>query len=910
MSQSFEPTASEPTASPDQVVAAGRVRVTVLTDRLLRIEYAEDGTFEDRPTLAVVNRRFPAPRFRSKVVGDALTVDTGAVSLHCSDVTRPFTGRRLQATLSGSGVPTGKGAGRATSTGVTSTWKFGQVDRGNLGGTVRTLDTWMGNKTARAVGFDPETGFIREWDEQQLEPGLLSRSGWTVVDDTSTVVLDAVDGPGARARRWPVPRPPGERTDLYLFAYGTDHRAALRDAARLLGPQPLPPRFAFGYWYSRYYPYTDHELLDLAAQFDHLDIPADVLVIDMDWHRLGWTGYSWDHDLFPNPTDTLDQIHQRGLRIAMNLHPADGVGSHEDAFEAVCEAMAVDPETTDRIPFDVTDPRFIDAYFRLLHHPEEDRGVDFWWMDWQQGTESLIPGLDPLAWLNQLHWDDLARRRPNRRPLAFSRWGGLGAGRYPVGFSGDTVAVWESLAYQPEFTATAANALYGYWSHDIGGHYGDVPDPELYARWIQFGVHSPVLRTHGSLGPEQERKVWEFPNPYRTVMIDAIRRRYELVPYVYGECRKGVETGLSLVRPMYHEHPETEAAYGAAGQYQFGDQMVVAPVVSPLDDDAMAAVRVWLPEGDWFDVAHGRRLTAGGSSGGGGEGAGGQWFERRYLLSETPVFVRAGTVVPGQRDVRRLDQASYPNLVITAYPGSRGGYELYEDDGTSTGYLKGRSVTVPLAHRTTARIRSIQVGPAEGSYRGWERRRPVEARFVGEVPPKTVRVDDVEVPWVANAPAEVGAGRTCWWYDAAEATVVVSLPRVDLRSGVVVSLDRATAAVRRSTEPLLDGYPGLARRVALADRWTRTLLQEDNRRLVGLSRTTDRMDRASSDPATVTSELSRLRSALPDVDPMLEKYVERWKETESLNPLDPPINSRTIEAARRLLATTTAQFLG
>lgn len=847
----------------------------MLTDRLLRCEYAADGAFEDRPTLSVVDRRFPAVAFDVRDEGRALTVDTGAVQLHCADVTRPFAPERLSARMT-------HGTGDVT-------WRFGQADGGNLGGTVRTLDNWKGNTTPRMTGFDPEVGFVHEWDEQPLGPGLLSRDGWVVVDDSDTVVLDDTANGG---RPWPVPRSPGDRCDLYLFAYGSDHKSALDAGAQLLGPQPLPPRFAFGYWYSRYYPYTDRELIRLARLLDHHDIPVDVLVIDMDWHQPGWTGYSWDRDLFPDPTDTLEQLHRRGLRISLNLHPADGVASHEDAFGAVCEAMGLDPARVDRVPFDITDPRFVDAYFRFLHHPEEDRGVDFWWLDWQQGTDSPIPGLDPLAWLNHLHWDDMARRRPNRRPLIFSRWGGLGAGRHPIGFSGDTYATWESLAFQPQFTATAANVVYGYWSHDIGGHFGSVPDAELYTRWVQFGAHSPVLRTHGSLGLGPERRLWEYPNPYRSVMIDAVRRRYELVPYLYGECRRGVDTGLSLVRPMYHEHPDAEAAYDAPGQYHLGDRMVVAPVVQPLDDDRMAGVRVWLPMGDWYDVAHGARVHV--------EDEGGAWLERRYLLSEVPVFVPAGTVLAGQQGVRRLDAPSYPNLVVTAYPGAIGEHELYEDDGVSTGYQRDRSVSTLLRHRTTASHRTVHIDAARGSYRGWRRRRPIEVRFVGEVPPLSVRVDDEVVPWTAFA------RDAHWWYDTAATTVVVSLARVDLRAGAVVELERAAARGRAHAEALIDGYPGLARRIEIVSESTRPLLHDDNRRVVALSQTVDRIAR---DPSSLTTELERLREHVGGLDALLERYAEMWTENESLNPLDPPVASEAVSAARRLLASTCRQFL-
>lgn len=868
-----------PVAHPDQVAAHHNVRVTVLTDRLVRIEYADDAVFEDRPTLDVVNRRFEPARFTARTEGTALVVDTGAVRLTCTDCTRPFTSRSLSAVIA-----TGDG---------TITWRHGKRDRGNLGGTVRTLDGWKGNTTPRFVDFDPATGVVNAWDEQPLEPGLLSRDGWVVVDDSAGVLVESRPGRSAAARPRAVPRNGGERRDLYLFAYGTDHKAALSAGAQLFGPQPLPPRYAFGYWYSRYYPYTDRDLLELTDAFDRYDVPVDVLVIDMDWHRLGWTGYSWDRDLFPDPDETLAALGDHGLRVALNLHPADGVGAHEDQFAAMCAALRLDPATTEKIPFAITDPAFVDAYFRLLHHPEEDRGVDVWWMDWQQGSDTPVPGLDPLAWLNLLHWDDQARRRPRRRPIFLSRWGGLGAGRYPLGFSGDTYATWESLAFQPKFTATAANVGYGFWSHDIGGHFQSEPDAELYTRWIQFGAYSPVLRTHGSLDAFLERRVWEYPNPFRDVMTSTLRERYEIIPYLYTEARKGVDSGLSLVRPMYHEHPDAAAAYDAPGQYHFGDRMIVAPVTTPTDDDAMSPVRVWLPRGEWFDVAHGARPAV--------DAVAGAWVERRYLLDEVPRFVPAGTVLVSQWGVRRLDEPSFPNLAVTAFPGADGHYELYEDDGISTGYEDGRSVWTGLDHRVRAGERQVTIGPAEGTYRGWLRRRPVEVRFVGEAPPRAVHVGEREVPWSTHR----RDGH--WWFDAATATVAVSLPLVDLRAETVVTLVRASKAARDAGESALDGLPGLARRIDRISGAARALVGDDNRRVIHLAQTGERIAR---DPSTLVDEVAALHAGLGDLDALLARAYDQHTELQSLNPLDPPRATDALAAARRLLATTVDQFVG
>ncbi|HMV75129.1 MAG TPA: glycoside hydrolase family 31 protein, partial [Microthrixaceae bacterium] len=588
----------DPRARPAASVTVDRVRVTVLTPRLLRLEHAADRQFEDRGSTAVVNRRFTVPDFEVREHAGGFVLDTGEVTLTVTDASRPLTRSTTSARI---------GRGRQS-----VTWRPGDRARTNLGGTARTLDNCRGREVRELVDLDPDGELVfSDWTRWDLDPGLLSRDGWVVLDDSTSPVFDPDAGrpEPARGRGWPTARPEGRRQDLYLFAHGTDHRGALADAAALIGPQPLPPRYAFGYWYSRYWAYTDRDLLDIAERFDTMDVPVDVMVIDMDWHLPGWTGYSWDRRYFPDPTDTLERLHRRGLRVTLNVHPADGVGPHEDRYPEVARAVGVDPASGERIPFAVTDPGFIEAYFRFLHHPEEDRGVDFWWMDWQQGTTSAVEGLDPLPWLNELHWNDQQSRRPDRRPLVFSRWGGMGGGRYPIGFSGDTWSTWDSLALQPWFTATAANVGYGFWSHDIGGHTGEPPSPELYTRWMQFGAFSPVLRTHATKDPAQDRRFWEFADPHRSVMIRAVHRRYELVPYLYGQCRRAVDTGVSALRPMYHDHPDRDAAYVADGQYLLGDDLVVAPVVTPLDDDRMAPIRVWLPRGGWYDTALGETVT-------------------------------------------------------------------------------------------------------------------------------------------------------------------------------------------------------------------------------------------------------------------------------------------------------------
>jgi alpha-glucosidase len=518
------------------------------------------------------------------------------------------------------------------------------------------------------------------------------------------------------------------------------------------------------------------------------------------------------------------------------------------------------------------------AYFELLHHPKEDIGVDFWWMDWQQGDKTAVSSLDPLTWLNKQHWDDVEARRKDRRPLIFSRFGGAGAGRYPVGFSGDTFSRWKALAYQPYFTATAANILYGYWSHDIGGHMPGETEPELYTRWIQFGVYSPILRTHTTKNPKAVRLPWLFPAPYSELMMSAIRRRYEIVPYVYTENRAAYDTGVSLVRPMYYDWPDEKAAYEATGQYQFGSQMIVAPVTKPVDPETLGAdSSVWLPAGEWIDVAHGEIVP------------GGQTTTRTYLLSEVPVFVRPGTVVPGQGPVRRLEPGGYRDLVVTAYPGARGSYRLYEDDGISNAYLKGACAYIPIEAETKGRVMTVKIGRAEGSYKGFEEKRSLTLRLPMTAPPRSV---------------EVAGKMASWRYEGAAVETVVAIDAFDVTRGITVKIALHPAIAAAD----LSGLKGLFARLdtvraLVTMSSTGHPVHPEERLAVRAAQAARRIELR---PATAAAEIDKLRETLARLPGAMRDYIEALKKSHQYG----VENEKRLLRAERLVAQALAQFPG
>ena len=233
----------------------------------------------------------------------------------------------------------------------------------------------------------------------------------------------------------------------------------------------------------------------------------------------------------------------------------------------MARAMGIDPATSQYVPFDIVDKKFATNFFDLVIHPLEKQGVDFWWLDWQQSDKTKLEGINPTWWLNYIFFTDM-ERQGKHRPLIFHRWGGLGNHRYQIGFSGDTFSTWPSLAFQPYFTATAANVGFGYWSHDIGGHMHGPVQPELYTRWIQFGAFSPILRTHTTKNPDAERRIWAYPPEFSKPMRDAFLLRYAMIPYIYTAARGTYDGGIPFLRPMYYDNPDAEEAYTFKDQYR------------------------------------------------------------------------------------------------------------------------------------------------------------------------------------------------------------------------------------------------------------------------------------------------------------------------------------------------------
>ncbi len=714
-------------ADPLAVVQGEHYRFSVLSDMVIRMEYSPAGRFVDAQTQIVLNRKFPVPEFHVNEREDKLEIITKYLVVTYDK--KPFSKTGLTVQVMGNNYM------RKTGTWFYGDWEL--LQEGNLLGTATTLDSECGEWY-----YKPSKDETKIWGEPdkpvELCYGLLSKNGFSVIDDSASLVFTD-DG-------WVEPAEKGH-IDIYFMAFGRNYLGALDFFYQLSGKTPMLPRFALGNWWSRYYSYTQEEYLALQDRFRDEHLPISVGVLDMGWHLVdidpkygrGWTGYTWNKELFPDAAGMMRELHDRGMHVSLNVHPADGIRAHEEMYTEMAKALGVDYEHEVPIQFDITDRKFLDAYFKYLHHPNEEMGVDFWWMDWQQGSNSLAEGFDPLWMLNHYHYLDNART--GKRPLDFSRFAGLGSHRYPIGFSGSSYITWESLDFQPYFTANASNVGYGWWSHDIGGHRNGYRCDELTTRWVQFGVFSPIMRLHSSNEVFTGKEPWKFGPEAERTMRRFLSLRHQLVPYLYTMNYRFYHENKPLIQPMYYHQPHNEEAYRLRNQYYFGSEMIVNPITSENDKHTkLGKVKTLLPEGIWYDMFTGLRYR------------GNRTMNMYRAIDTIPVLAKAGGIVPLQSEAEVSSRTDNPEkLDLLVFCGAAGAFAMYEDDGVSMAFEEGHSVTTEFSLHWGDQKRFV-IHPVEGdlSLIPAERKYTVKLYGIPSDGVKDVCINGESVPYEVN----------------------------------------------------------------------------------------------------------------------------------------------------------------
>lgn len=613
----------DPEANASNIIIFKNYRFTILFDNLIRVE---KDVFTDSATLTFFFRNTKKVDYSYEVNGDTIIIKTKEITL-TYDISKESKDNYV-----------------IFNNDSAKEKRYLNNDY-NLKGTMRTLDTFFdeGFCVDRSV-----TKFSK--DTLPLEVGLMSKNGVAIIDDRLTPIIKD-DMPSERV---------DSPIDSYLFLYLNDYYKCLRDFYTLTGYPPLIPKFAFGNWWSRYHAYTDKEYMSLLDRFSEFNVPLSVAVIDMDWHYVdlekefhlkelgldneeiygslsGWTGYSFDKHLWKDYKKSFKEIHDRGYKISLNLHPKDGIRWFEDMYNKMAIDNDIDPSTKRVVEFDMTSPKYVNSYFRDVMEPYEEDGCDIWWIDYQQDRTTKIKNLDPLWPLNHYHFID------SKYKLILSRYAGLGSHRYPLGFSGDTKQTYDFLSFMPYFTMNASNVGYTYWSHDIGAHHYGIKDDDLYTRWFEFGVFSPINRIHTNLADVLSKEPWLNKSEVKYITNEYLRLRHRLMPYLYHYSYLTHECGIPLIKPLYYEYPLDEECYKDRDTYYFG-KLIVSPIITKREN-GYAYKKLYLPSGRYYDLFT-RRFYKGGI------------LEVERDLGETPVFIKEGDILPLSNDIYNIDSES------------------------------------------------------------------------------------------------------------------------------------------------------------------------------------------------------------------------------------------------------------
>ncbi len=645
-------------------------RITLFSESLFRIEYSKEGLFDEEYPILVV----PSFTHQEEVPHSLHTNKIFSIRTHY-----------FQLELLPDGKPLDIGNFKVkifNSLNGDVVFEPGVEDNGNLGGAYLDLYKYPAGKV---------------WEN--FTDGIISQNGYFVWRNHCEFLNDEKTG-------WIKKRSDTATfQDWFVFAYGRDYKKAFSDFVNLFGRIPMIPRWALGYWYSRWHKFHDYEIIETIKKFRSLGIPLDVFVIDTDWRKHGWNGYEWNKEFFPQPQRFISELKSLGIRCCLNDHPGYGVSDELPEDDPYREEIKKDfPEVKDfRVYWN--DDRYVNAWMKKIFTKILDDGIDFWWVDgW--GASGGIMDLHSQMWLNRFYFESARKTKDNRRPMVLSRWGGIGSHRYPVQFSGDTYSTFETLKKQISFTHKGGNIGAAWWSHDIGGFLGGKIDEELFIRWVEFGCFSPIFRTHSS---GASRDVWNYSDRAVEVFKKYTRVRQALNPYFYTLARECFETGVPPVRGLYIENPSDKESYDFEEEYLIGKNLLVAPAYGP--GDSFRRIVYFPPSGDiWMaleDIDIIKRKT------------------KKFIeipLEKIPIFLRRGAIVPSTSPTDTVTPLTLSNIEFLIFPSSKKSiFEYYEDDGNTERYLSGEYSKRKVEARLTRSFPfgkkvEIKLHPSVGAY--------------------------------------------------------------------------------------------------------------------------------------------------------------------------------------------------
>lgn len=677
LGKQFEVDSHKAKSDKKAIVLGANYRISVITERVIRLEYSPNGQFVDAPTQLIKKRRVGIPDFFIRQDANIVEVTTKYFALSYIKG-QPFVGSKVDKMKNLKITLLSKDRDRRKD------WYFGHPEARNMKGNM--------------VGVDVSI-------PDNLKRGLYSLDGFSSIDDSMSKII-MPDGTLAD--------PPANHTDIYVFMYDNDFKQALFDYFKMTGAPALIPRYALGNWWSRNTDYDDESAHELIRNFERKMIPFSVVVFDHDWHLREWgdqkslkTGYTFNTKLFKDPKRMIDEFHSRGVRVGLVVNPTNGIYPMEQYYKQAIEFLKATPNSV--IQFDPLNPKHLDLLFKVFLHPLENLGVDFFWND---STGDM--NVSRLWAINHYMYLDSGKNN-NSRPMILARSGLIAPHRYPVLYGGSSEISWDKLKEIPFMYLNAANIGVSWWSHDVGGNHGGIEDGELYLRYLQLNTFGPILRFHGARGKYYKKEPWVWDAKTENIAANYLRLRHRLIPYIYTEAYNYTRAGTPLIQPFYYNYMWVYDDDLYKNQYYFGSQLLVCPILEKKDRVMNRTIhRFFVPDGVWYDLVTGKKFP------------GNKKYVSFFKEDDYPVFAHAGSIIPFSNKSDYNNIGLPTDLEVQIFPGVSNTYTLFEDDGITSMYKEGYYLKTSidynyLRNNYTVIIRSIDgksgIAPEKRNYK-------------------------------------------------------------------------------------------------------------------------------------------------------------------------------------------------
>ena len=521
----------------------------------------------------------------------------------------------------------------------------------------------------------------------------------------------------------------GGQLDYYVLG-GSTPKAVLNQYTYLTGKIPLPPKWALGYHQSRYSYETEAEVRELADNFIKRNIPIDVIHLDIHYKN-GYRVFTFDKERYPNPKQLIADLKDMGIRIVPIVNPGvkkdpeyklyqEGIkGEHFCKYAEgdiylgeVWPGISAFPDFTNKKTREwwAKNHSFytnlgIEGIWNDMNEPavfNETKTMDIEVMHQNDGNPTPHRELHNVYGflMEKATYDGMKKLLNGRRPFLLTRAGYSGIQRYAAVWTGDNRSFWEHLQMSLPMIMNLGLSGIPFAGPDVGGFAHDT-NAELLTRWTQVGTFTPFFRNHSAIGFRYQEP-WQFGERYEAIMKKYIKMRYEWLPQLYSLFHQASKQGIPVFRPLLMEYPNDEKTYNLNDQFMIGDNVIVAPILTPSTTDRA----VYLPIGEWVEFSSGKIYQG----------------EKVHLihaeLEEMPIFIKRGSAIMLTEWISNLNKTpkTMTMNIYASEDNEKYQFSFYDDDGESFNYEHGEFLYLKMEIESTKESISIDVLKRDGHF--------------------------------------------------------------------------------------------------------------------------------------------------------------------------------------------------